>query len=87
MAHKEGIAVPAVLEFRSLTGYGVYVRTQENREIYVGKEELAREHSENFSQWHEGAQELAAKGRTPMYVVADCSLPLSAAAARQRISL
>ncbi len=73
MAHKEGIAAPAVLEFRSLTGYGVYVRTQENREIYVGKEELAREHSENFSQWHEGAQELAAKGRTPMYVVADGS--------------
>lgn len=73
MADKEGIAAPAVLEFRSLTGYGVYVRTQENREIYVGKEELAREHSENFSQWHEGAQELAAKGRTPMYVVADGS--------------
>ncbi|MDE7325279.1 MAG: heavy metal translocating P-type ATPase [Lachnospiraceae bacterium] len=71
MAEKEKLSVPAALEFRSLTGYGVYVRTQEDGEIYLGKEGLAKEHSGNFSKWHPGAEELAAKGQTPMYVVAD----------------
>ncbi len=71
MAGRGKLAVPEVSEFKSLTGYGVYVRTQEYGEIYLGKAELAQEHSSNAAQWYAGAQELAAKGRTPMYVVAD----------------
>lgn len=58
-----------VEEFRSLTGYGVYVRTEDGKEIYLGKGELAEQHSANAKDWHTKAQEMAAKGQTPMYVV------------------
>lgn len=71
MAQKEGLFVPEATEFKSLAGYGVYVRTQEFGEIYLGKEELAAEHSGDVLQWQAGAGELAGKGQTPMYVVAD----------------
>ena len=58
-----------VEEFRSLTGYGVYVRTEDGKEIYLGKGELAEQHSANAKDWHTKAQEMAEKGQTPMYVV------------------
>lgn len=69
MAEKEGLSGEAVEEFRSLTGYGVYVRTEDGKEIYLGKGELAEQHSANAKDWHTKAQEMAAKGQTPMYVV------------------
>ncbi len=69
MAEKEKLSGEKVEEFRSLTGYGVYVRTESGKEIYLGKAKLAEEHSGNAKDWHTRAQELAAKGRTPMYVV------------------
>lgn len=71
MAQREKLESCEVTEFRSLTGYGVYAALADGREIYLGKAELATEHSANAEAWHERAQELAAKGQTPMYVVAD----------------
>ncbi len=71
MAKKEGLEIPAVQEFRSLTGYGVYVRLADGSEIYLGKAELAEQHSKNAGEWQQKAQELASKGQTPMYVVED----------------
>lgn len=71
MAQREKLESCEVTEFRSLTGYGVYAALADGREIYLGKAELAAEHSANAAEWHERAQELAAKGQTPMYVVAD----------------
>lgn len=71
MAQRESIEGCEVKEFRSLTGYGVYAALADGREIYLGKAELAAEHSDNAEEWRERAQELAAKGQTPMYVVAD----------------
>lgn len=62
-----------VQEFRNLAGYGVWARLEDGREIYLGKEGLAREHSTNADDWREQAENLAAKGQTPMYVVAEGS--------------
>lgn len=69
MAKREGLALPEAVEFKSLTGYGVYVRTQEYGEIYIGKAELAKEHGSGTAKWQEEAEKLAGKGQTPMYVV------------------
>ncbi len=69
MAEKENLSGEKVEEFRSLTGYGVYAHTESGREIYLGKAELAEKHSVNAKDWHTKAQELAARGQTPMYVV------------------
>ncbi|MDE7298901.1 MAG: heavy metal translocating P-type ATPase, partial [Lachnospiraceae bacterium] len=56
-------------EFRNLAGYGVYAKLADGREVWLGKAELAEQHSDNAAAWRERAEELAGKGQTPMYVV------------------
>ncbi len=63
MAKKEGLEIPAVQEFRSLTGYGVYVRLADGSEIYLGKAELAEEHSKNAGNGSKGRRNWHRRGR------------------------
>lgn len=70
-AELQQASVLETAEFRNLAGYGVYCRLQDGRELYLGKEGLAQEHSENAGEWQEQAEALSAKGQTPMYLVVD----------------
>lgn len=60
-----------VQEFRNLAGYGVWAKLEDGREIYLGKESLAAQHSSNVQEWKTQAGELAGKGQTLMYVAAE----------------
>lgn len=60
-----------VQEFRNLAGYGVWAKLEDGREIYLGKESLAAQHSSNVQEWKTQAEELVERGQTLMYVVTE----------------
>lgn len=70
-ARAVGAEICGTAEFRNLAGYGVYAKLAGGREVWLGKAELAEQHSGNAADWREQAEQLAAKGQTPMYVVVD----------------
>ncbi len=70
-ARAVGAEICGTAEFRNLAGYGVYAKLADGREVWLGKAELAEQHSGNAADWREQAEQLAAKGQTPMYVVVD----------------
>ena len=70
-ARAVGAEICGTAEFRNLAGYGVYAKLADGREVWLGKAELAEQHSGNAADWWEQAEQLAAKGQTPMYVVVD----------------
>ncbi len=70
-ARAVGAEICGTAEFRNLAGYGVYAKLADGREVWLGKAELAEQHTGNAADWREQAEQLAAKGQTPMYVVVD----------------
>ncbi len=70
-ARAVGAEICGTAEFRNLAGYGVYAKLEDGREVWLGKAELAEQHSGNAADWREQAEQLAVKGQTPMYVVVD----------------
>lgn len=69
-AETEGLALPAVAGFESVTGFGVRAEVQEQR-IEVGADRYMRELGLDVSVFASTAQRLAAEGKTPLYAAID----------------
>lgn len=72
-AREAGEELPVCESFTSITGQGIRAN-MEGREFWIGNARLMEEHKFSYGELSREAEEIAAKGQTPMFVVMDGEL-------------
>ncbi|MCG6901979.1 MAG: copper-translocating P-type ATPase, partial [Rhodobacter sp.] len=69
-AVQDGLEVPEIDEFTSITGYGVQAKV-EGRDVLIGADRLMRRESIDLGELQDIGETLGRKGRTPLYAAID----------------
>lgn len=72
-ARTKELKILQVSEFESITGKGIRA-ILDGKEIYIGNERMVQELGTNLAELKSSADEIADKGQTPMFVIADKEL-------------
>lgn len=69
-AREQREELPSCDEFSSITGQGIHAKL-EGKEFWIGNGKLLKEQNFSAEEFEKEAEEIAAKGQTPMFVVMD----------------
>lgn len=69
-AREQKEELPSCDEFSSITGQGIHAKL-EGKEFWIGNGKLLKEQNFSAEEFEKEAEEIAAKGQTPMFVVMD----------------
>lgn len=69
-AREQKEELPSCDEFSSITGQGIHAKL-EGKEFWIGNRKLLKEQNFSAEGFEKAAEEIAAKGQTPMFVVMD----------------